>query len=163
MQSDLNTFKNFYTKHHSSLWNFAKYLTNSPSDADELVNDVFISVWNKRNKLLLDDSLKSYLFRSVKNKSINFHKKKKMKWVENLPHDKLSSFTSDGPLMLKEQNELLQNIMNSLPPKCKQVFAMSRIDELTYAEIASLMDISVKTVEAQISKALKIFREKLRT
>ena len=86
-----------------------------------------------------------------------------MKWVENLPHDKLSSFTSDGPLMLKEQNELLQNIMNSLPPKCKQVFAMSRIDELTYAEIASLMDISVKTVEAQISKALKIFREKLRT
>ena len=75
--------------------------------------------------------------------------------------DTLSDFETDHSLLEKEQLIIIQQIMNDLPSKCKQVFAMSRIDQLSNKEIASLLDISIKTVEAQITKALKIFRKKL--
>lgn len=140
---------------------FAIYLTHSRSDALEIVNDVFVNVWNKRSTLNLDDSLKSYLFSSVKNRCTNFLKKKKLQIVSELPNDGVSSFTADKGVEEKEQLERLHNILNILPPKCKQIFVMSRMDELTYKEIAELLELSVKTIEAQMSKALKIFREKL--
>jgi RNA polymerase sigma-70 factor (ECF subfamily) len=72
-----------------------------------------------------------------------------------------SEFEADQSLLEKEHHVIVQQIMNDLPAKCKQVFAMSRIDQLSNKEIASLLDISIKTVEAQITKALKIFKKKL--
>ena len=75
--------------------------------------------------------------------------------------DTLSDFEADKSLLQKEQQIIIEQIMNNLPPKCKQVFSMSRVDQLSNKEIASLLDISIKTVEAQITKALKIFRKKL--
>ncbi len=140
---------------------FATYLIRSPSDAAEIVNDVFLEVWKKRTSLSLDDSLKSYLFTSVKNRCINFGKKNKLILVPQFPQDAISSFAADSMVVEREQLDRVAHIMNILPPKCRQVFAMSRVDELSYREIAELLDISVKTVEAQISKALKIFRKKM--
>ena len=141
--------------------NFAIYLTGSRPDALEIVNDVFLNVWDKRENLDLDDSLKGYLFSSVKNRTINFHKKKRLKVVQDLPNDRVSDFSADRGLLEKEQSQIMLDILESLPPKCRQVFVMSRIDCLSYKEIAELMDISVKTVEGQMSKALKVFRKKL--
>lgn len=154
-------FESIYKKHHASLVKFATFLTNSQSDAMEIVNDVFVSVWQKRSNLIFNDDLKSYLFQAVKNRSYNYNKKKKLDTVDILPHDKASKFSADQNLLEKEQQNILVEIMNSLPPKCQQIFAMSRIDELSYKEISELLDLSIKTVEAQMSKALKIFREKL--
>jgi RNA polymerase sigma-70 factor (ECF subfamily) len=136
-------------------------LVGNPSDAAEIVNDVFVSVWDKRNTLELDDSLKAYMFQAVKNRSINHHKKVKPITTKLEYAKKTSSFTADGPLLEKDQQKLLLNLLNQLPPKCKQVFVLNRIDGFKYKEIASLMDISEKTVEAQMTKALKIFRKKL--
>ena len=141
--------------------NFAIYLTGSRPDALEIVNDVFLNVWNKREDLDMDESLKGYLFSSVKNRTINFHKKKKLKLVQDLPNDRVSNFSADRDLLEKEQSQIMLKILDTLPPKCKQVFVMSRIDCLSYKEIAELLDISVKTVEGQMSKALKVFRKKL--
>jgi|TARA_B110000977_G_scaffold34365_1_gene45930 RNA polymerase sigma-70 factor (ECF subfamily) len=155
-------FENIYKKYHPSLVKFAAYLTHSDSDAMEIVNDVFISVWQKRDMLELNDELKSYLFQAVKNKSYNYNKKKKLVTVDILPHDKPSKFSADHNLLEKEQEHILTKIMNTLPPKCQQIFAMSRIDQLSYKEISTLLDISPKTVEAQMTKALKIFRKKLK-
>jgi RNA polymerase sigma-70 factor (ECF subfamily) len=155
-------FEKLYKLYQPSLIHFARYLTHSEADAVEIVNDVFMAIWENKADFKLDQSLKPYLFTAVKNKCFNFNKKKKLQTYPDLPNDATSYFTADGSLLEQEQQNKLSRIMNKLPPKCKQVFAMSRIDELSYNEIAVLMDISVKTVEAQMSKALKIFRENLK-
>jgi RNA polymerase sigma-70 factor (ECF subfamily) len=155
-------FEKLYKRFQPSLVNYAIYLTRSSEDSIELVNDVFLSVWNKRNRLKLDSSLKTYLYTAVKNRCINYIKKHKLEIVLNEQLDMLSDFKADQSLLEKEQHIIIQQIMNGLPSKCKQVFAMSRIDQLSNKEIASLLDISIKTVEAQITKALKIFKKKLR-
>ena len=141
---------------------FATYLTHSSSDAVEIVNDVFVTIWYKRDKLQIDESLKSYLFTAVKNRCFNFNRQKKIETLSIFPDDAQSSFTADGHLLEKEQALKLARIMTLLPPKCRQIFAMSRIDELSYGQIGALLDISTKTVEAQITKALKICRENLK-
>lgn len=156
-----NQFEKLYKRFQPSLINYAYYLTRSSEDSVELVNDVFLSVWNKRNRLKLDSNLKTYLYTAVKNRSINYIKKNKLVTVFDEQIDTLSDFEADHSLLEKEQLIIIQQIMNDLPSKCKQVFAMSRIDQLSNNEIASLLDISIKTVEAQITKALKIFRKKL--
>jgi RNA polymerase sigma-70 factor, ECF subfamily len=156
-----NQFEKLYKRFQPSLINYAYYLTRSSEDSVELVNDVFLSVWNKRNRLKLDSNLKTYLYTAVKNRSINYIKKNKLVTVFDEQIDTLSDFEADHSLLEKEQLIIIQQIMNDLPSKCKQVFAMSRIDQLSNKEIASLLDISIKTVEAQITKALKIFRKKL--
>tara|TARA_Y100000385_G_scaffold287159_1_gene350744 strand:- start:4172 stop:4663 length:492 start_codon:yes stop_codon:yes gene_type:complete len=154
-------FEKLYKRFQPSLINYAYYLTRSSEDSVELVNDVFLSVWNKRNRLKLDSNLKTYLYTAVKNRSINHIKKNKLVIVFDEQIDTLSDFEADHSLLEKEQLIIIQQIMNDLPSKCKQVFAMSRIDQLSNKEIASFLDISIKTVEAQITKALKIFRKKL--
>ena len=156
-----NQFEKLYKRFQPSLINYAYYLTRSSEDSVELVNDVFLSVWNKRNRLKLDSNLKTYLYTAVKNRSINYIKKNKLVTVFDEQIDTLSDFEADHSILEKEQLIIIQQIMNDLPSKCKQVFAMSRIDQLSNKEIASLLDISIKTVEAQITKALKIFRKKL--
>ena len=154
-------FEKLYKRFQPSLTNYAFYLTRSSEDAKEIVNDVFLSVWSKQNRLTLDNSLKTYLYTAVKNRSINYIKKNKLETVFDDQLDTLSDFKADKSLLQKEQQIIIEQIMNNLPTKCKQVFSMSRIDQLSNKEIASLLDISIKTVEAQITKALKIFRKKL--
>jgi RNA polymerase sigma-70 factor (ECF subfamily) len=142
-------FEKLYKRYQPSLINYAFYLTRSSEDALEIVNDVFLSIWDKRDRLKLDSSLNTYLYTAVKNRSINYIKKNKLETVFDDQLDTLSDFSADQSILEKEQRIIIQQIMNGLPSKCKQVFAMSRIDQL------------IKTVEAQITKALKIFRKKL--
>lgn len=160
MESNIQ-FEKLYKRYQPSLINYAFYLTRSSEDALEIVNDVFLSIWDKRDRLKLDSSLNTYLYTAVKNRSINYIKKNKLETVFDDQLDTLSDFSADQSILEKEQRIIIQQIMNGLPSKCKQVFAMSRIDQLSNKEIASLLDISIKTVEAQITKALKIFRKKL--
>jgi RNA polymerase sigma-70 factor (ECF subfamily) len=155
-------FERFYKKQYPALLHFARYLINSNEDALEIVNDVFVAVWNKRDKLQLNDSLKSYLFTSVKNSCINFQKKNRLKFSELTDVDGASDYKADEGLEIKELNNDLDKALSLLPPKCKQVFLMSRVDGLKYQQIADVMDISIKTVEAQMSKALKIFKNNLK-
>jgi len=162
LEQSANSFEVFYKKHQPSLVHFATYLTHSSSDAVEIVNDVFVTIWYKRDKLQIDESLKSYLFTAVKNRCFNFNRQKRIETLSIFPDDAQSSFTADGHLLEKEQALKLARIMTLLPPKCRQIFAMSRIDELSYGQIGALLDISTKTVEAQITKALKICRENLK-
>lgn len=152
-------FERFYKRHHPALFYFAKYHTNSAEDSLEIVNDVFVSVWQKKEHLVLNDSLKSYLFTSVKNACINWKKKNKLQFTELTDVEQEADMLTDDAITLKEQTNDLNKVLESLPPKCRQVFLMSRVDKLKYQEIADALDISIKTVEAQMSKALKIFKK----
>lgn len=154
------SFESLYRKYQPSLVSYACYIVQSNRDAKELVNDVFVSVWNKRVDLPMDDSLKSYLFKAVKHRCLNHQRKKNLDTLPDNHVQRVSSYKADHFILEKEHAQFIAHTMNSLPPKCKQVFSMSRIDQLSNAEISDLLNISIKTVEAQITKAIKIFRKK---
>ena len=106
-------FEKLYKRLQPSLINYAFYLTRSSEDAIEIVNDVFLSVWNKQNQLTLDNSLKTYLYTAVKNRSINYIKKNKLETVFDEQLDTLSDFETDKLLLQKEQQIIIEQIMNN--------------------------------------------------
>lgn len=134
--------------------------TGDLDSAKNLVHEVFIQVWEKFETLPRDTNYKSYCYTAVRNKCLNhIRDKKKFVMIENVSEDRLAELNTT-----LESAELAQRIeaaIASLPEKCRQVFELSRIEELKYAEIAEKMNISIKTVEAQMSKALSVLKEHL--
>jgi RNA polymerase sigma-70 factor (family 1) len=152
-----NVFKNYY----QSLCRYAVGILNDKDEAEELVQNMFVNYWEKREVIAINVSLKSYLFKTVNNLCLNNLKHQKVK--KN--YEQYSFNTMD--LVSKNDNfkDDLQNQINiaieNLPPQCKLIFTMSRFEDLKYREIAEVLDISEKTVENQMGKALRIMREKL--
>ena len=141
---------------------FAASIVKNHSDADELVNDVFVSIWEKRDHLILDESLKNYLFTAVKNRCLNHIKKARLPFSD-MPDDfnpPSPAHAADRLLEAKETQAHVTALIEQLPSKCKQVFLLSRMFDLSYKEIAEIMDISSKTVENQIGIALKFLKER---
>ena len=129
--------------------------------ARDVVQDIFFDLWRKRDTISIKTSLRPYLRRAAVNRAINHLKRKRITVNEDddAAIDMISSDPS-GQAHL-EKNELetrIYEVIESLPPKCKLVFGMSRFENMSYQEIADALQISVKTVENQISKALKILR-----
>lgn len=164
---DLTYFKQFYYALHPSLTAFAVYYLKSEPDAKEVVNDVFMKLWDQRERIGPFDKdaanrLRSYAFQATKNSCLNYLRAQKKTFMQIEDHDMPENATPDTVLADKVNQELLKNWVDQLPPKCKQVFLMSRIDGLSNKEISELMDVSIKTVENQMTKALNFFRKKLK-
>jgi len=140
---------------------FAYSITRSTPDAEEVVNDVFIAIWERHQDLLGLETLKSYLFRAVKNRSLNQISRNRLPFDEMREEMPVPSkeFSALDQMEAKESSEKITALIDKLPTKCKQVFLFSRVHELSYKEIAELMDISPKTVENQIGLALKFLKE----
>ena len=140
---------------------FAHSITRSTPDAEEVVNDVFIAIWERHQDLLGLETLKSYLFRAVKNRSLNQISRNRLPFDEMREEMPVPSkeFSALDQMEAKESSEKIKAMIDKLPTKCKQVFLFSRVHELSYKEIAELMDISPKTVENQIGLALKFLKE----
>lgn len=133
--------------------------------AEDIVQDVFIKVWRNRTQLDLSRSIRSYLFRSCMNTALNYLEKAKKSIPmeeEGIHATALSSRQTEEWLDFQEANEKVQEAIHVLPPKCKMVFSMSRYEEMSYADIAATLHISVKAVEKHMGKALKIMREYLK-
>ncbi len=137
----------------------------SREDADEIVNDTFMVVWDKQDELALDASIKSFLYTVVRNKSLNLLKKRKIEVTElDENFEIVSNHTSPiEELQARETEAAVFALIDKLPPKCRQIFVMSRKEFLSNKEIAGIMDINEKTVENQISIAIKFIRAGLRT
>ena len=130
-------------------------------DARNLVHDVFITTWEKFDSLPSDTNYRSYLYTSVRNRCLNHLRDTK----KHLTIEKMAEHNYAEEIRPMEAAELEKEIelgINSLPEKCRMVFEMSRLEGLKYSEIAEKMNISVKTVEAQMSKALSVLREHLK-
>lgn len=153
---DEATFEHYYKEHYRSFFLMAcKYLKDS-SQAAEIVNDVFMKIWEDGDTIKIETSLKSYLYRSIINRSINaLHKnKKEVTYRADLKVIQDESYE----LQQIEENELmikLYEAIDRLPDKCRQVFEMSRFEALKQQEIAEKLGISVKTVKNHITIALK--------
>lgn len=131
-------------------------------DLDEsrnLVHEVFITVWEKFDSLPNDTNYRSYLYTAVRNRCLNhLRDTKKHLSIEKAEHKVMEESSSMEAAELEREIELA---INSLPEKCRMVFEFSRMEGLKYGEIAEKMGISVKTVEAQMSKALTVLRAHL--
>ncbi len=129
---------------------------------EDLVQDVFVRLWEKREEITIQIAIEPYLYRAVANAAFNYLKKDRG-WDEfdAETHDVPEQTNSLSRLETLEASQRIQSVIDSLPPACKTVFLLSREDGLSYKEIADTLSISIKTVENQMSKALKILREKL--
>jgi RNA polymerase sigma-70 factor, ECF subfamily len=163
-QGDERVFEEFFRKYYQSLCNYACTFLKDMEEAEEAVQAVFHHFWEKKATLEISTSLKSYFYKSVHNNCLNRIKHAKIKLeyqhynAERI--DQNPSYASH----LAEANELESRIaqaVESLPEQCRLVFKLSRFEELKYAEIADQLGISVKTVENQMGKALRVLREKL--
>ncbi|MEQ8927457.1 MAG: RNA polymerase sigma-70 factor [Fulvivirga sp.] len=157
---ELPIFETLFKEHFGGLTGFAMKYVQDLDDAKEIVHDVFIRLWEKHKSLEPDTNYKSYLYTSVRNRCLNkIRDQKKMVSIAEV-NENLHSESSSN-IETKELEREIAFALNTLPNKCRKVFELSRVEELKYSEIAERMDISVKTVEAQMSKALRLMREHL--
>jgi RNA polymerase sigma-70 factor, ECF subfamily len=161
LAKDLRLYESIFKELFKPLCAFAMKYTGDWEESRNLVHEVFISVWEKFDSLPAGTQHRSYLFTAVRNRSLNYLRdKKKMIALENMD---VSRYSENNTVLETAELEYEINLaIQSLPDKCRQVFEMNRLDGLKYAEIAEKLGISVKTVEAQMSKALSVLREHLR-
>ncbi len=155
-QGDKRSFELVFKMYYPQLCLFANKYCDDFEAAKEVVQDLFIYMWENREKLEDMKSVKAYFFAAVRFNSIRRNEEKKRKRVDILevPEDMLKIDFSDEIAYTELQEKIFQSI-EQLPPRCKKIFEMSRFDQMSYRRIASTLGISPRTVEAQISKALK--------
>lgn len=161
---DDQAFEQLFKAHYRGLHAYANTILRDEDLAEEMVQGMFLKFWEKRELLNIQSSIKAYLYRSVYNDSMNYlkHQKIKTKYQDFTLH---SMDTSHEPASAKvELSQLemkLKEALNELPENCRTIFQMSRFEELKYREIAAQLGLSIKTVENQMGKALRILRLKL--
>ncbi len=162
---DLKEFERLFKELYAPLCTFASKFLGDNDKAEEIVQDIFYGIWKNREKLEIKISFKSYLYRSVQNNCLQViqHHQVEDRYKQHMVNN-MVEFQIDPmqEMELEEMNQLIEKTLESLPEKCKQIFSMSRFDGLKYKEIAEKLNISVKTVEANMGKALNAFRQNLK-
>jgi RNA polymerase sigma-70 factor (ECF subfamily) len=161
---DESAFRSIFRNYYPSLCHFAFQFLNDRELAEETVQDLFVKFWEKKETLNIENSVKHYLFRAVKNQCINQlqHEKIKQKYAGKVKENFRESIDPEFCFPEVDLVGRIEKSIESLPPKRKEIFRLSRENGLKYKEIADELHISVKTVEAQMGLALKHLREELK-
>lgn len=162
-KDDLKAYEILFRKFYSQLYRYAYSLVRDESVAEEITQEIFLYLWEKRKQIELRAALKSYLFSSVRNKAINYIKIELPRLQATVDVSELQGF-NDPMMEVNEEARMkrkIQYAIDQLPQKCKNIFVLSRYGGLTYTEIAGELEISVKTVENQMTIALKKLKELL--
>ena len=157
-------FEKVFKQYFKTLQNYAYTILNDLDVAEEMVQNVFLKIWEKREKLPQDANIGSYLYKSVYHESLNWlrHEKVKLSHQQHTFYSmKDETDNAADRIKMKQLEEHLQKALNDLPQQCRTIFQMSRFDEMRYREIANELGISIKTVENQMGKALRLMRLKL--
>ncbi len=155
-------FSVLFEKHYKRLFNYAFKVVEDSDIAKELVQETFIKLWKNFENVKDDErTIESYLITILKNKIIDNHRKRQTQEKHFNLYKLNTAFTEDIDSKWELEKEI-EKIYNSLPPKTSDIFKLSRDKGLTYPEIATLKNISVKTVESHISRALNTFRISLK-
>ena len=162
---DMSAFDIIYRKYSKKLYRFAYSIIKDKPDAEGIVHEVFIKVWEKRRKIDEYLSFESYLFTITYNTTISFIRKrvKESKYIEHLKSIQNPTIQSNiiPEIEYKELKDKSEKIIGLLPSRQKQIYRLSREEELTYKEIAAKLNISVNTVETHMERALKSIRKNL--
>lgn len=163
-QDDRKAFEEIFRTYYTELCNFCLKYVRVETMAEEIVQEIFINIWDRRAELAITVSIKAYLYTAVRNRSFNYLKLQLPKEQKKVEVDNIGIFETDtreDEIMLDELKDQVKLAIDNLPNKCRIIFNLSRNSGLTYREIAEELDISVKTVENQIGLALKKLREQL--
>lgn len=159
----LNTL---FAQHYEKLCRFANTYLRQPPEAEEIVADVFVYLWKNRHQLSIEKNLKSYLYISVRHAALAALKRQQPLYEDIddilLETDFADVATPEQTLVHKELQQHIDLAIGALPHRCKQVFMMSRFDDLTYREIAEILNISENTVENHLVRALGHLRKALK-
>lgn len=151
-------FEQLYRQHFTSLYRYAYSVVQDEAQAEGIVQNVFLKLWDKRDTLRIHTSWQAYLFRATYHEALNAAKRQqvRMRFAQQRQSPDTASQESDRELATHLEKALLE-----LPEKCRTVFQLSRFEDLKYHEIAQRLGISIKTVEAHMGKALRVLRVQL--
>ena len=165
-KSDKNSLRDLFTKYHQSLFNFVLYRVKDEVIADDIVQETFLRVWKHRNSIKPNQSFFSYIAKISNNLCMDYfrHENVKLRHQEHIPQ--LTQSGADNPAIQYEskiiEDKIHSIVNNSLPEKCREIFILSRVNGLANQDIAELLEVSRRTVENQLYRALKVLRSKLK-
>ena len=160
LEGDTVAFEELFKRNYPSLCNYCQGIVTEHDKAEDIVQDVFVYLWNNRSSIDIKVSLKHYLYSSVRHGALKVLKRQLMEqrhspllteFIENLQH---SEYSEEEVVEIEQMKKALA----SLPQQCRNVFLMSCVDEKTYKQIAEELNISVNTVKTHITKAYRIIR-----
>lgn len=168
-QGDVAAFEILYKEYYVYLCLISEHIVKDPSDAEEIVSDVFLRFWNIREKTEITTSIKAYLIKAVYNASLNHLESFRLKnrltdRFKNSDYELLvwdNNYTL-GQLFEREILEILEKGVSDLPDACRQIFLLSRNENMKYSDIAGKLEISVNTVKTQMKIALARLRVSLK-
>jgi RNA polymerase sigma-70 factor (ECF subfamily) len=161
---DREAFEVVFRAYYARLADYANGLVRSRDTAEDVVQEVFVALWTQRDRLTSPDNLVGYLYRSVRNRSLNQirHRRMVTDWQARQAAEEVRSApAADREAENAEIVEAVRQAVRTLSPRCREVFELSRDRGLTYPEIAAALGISIKTVETLMGRALKGVRERL--
>jgi RNA polymerase sigma-70 factor (ECF subfamily) len=162
---DLTAFEMLFRTYYQPLCNYAFTFVQDRDEAEEIVQSTFLNIWEKRENLSIHTGVKPYLYAMVRNACLNVLKHEKIKQQHATMEMAIAERSIESvarTVIASELEAKIHDAMDHLPEQCRLIFKLSRFEELKYAEIAEQLDISIKTVENQMGKALRIMREHLR-
>ncbi len=160
-KGDAKAFEKLFQKYHKKLYSFLFHLLNSKEDTEEIIQETFLKIWETREHFWEEYPFESLLFRIARNTSLNYNRKR----VNRVVFEKnvgfithLSEESADQYLLFKETQDIIETILNGLPPKRKEIFLLQKVEGLSRKEIAEKLQISVITVDHQLFKANKYMK-----
>jgi RNA polymerase sigma-70 factor (ECF subfamily) len=160
---NLHSFEALFRDYYQRLCLYACTYVHDPDDAEGIVKDIFVKLWEERETIDIKTSQISYLYTAVRNQCINFIQREQKNWRERitgLSDDISVSDDSDpsGELIARELEERIAQLVDALPPQCREIFMMSRYDNLSHEQIAQALNVSTGTIKTQIFRALNKIR-----
>lgn len=155
-------FEVIFRTHYAQLVGLAEAILRARAPAEDAAQDVMLELWRRREQIVVETSLRAYLVRATRNRALNQLRHQRV--AERVRPEALGQSTApsaDRDFAEKELEAEVKRAVSDLPERCREVFELSRVHGLTYAEIAGVLSISVKTVETQMGKAIRVLRERL--
>jgi len=166
-EEDERSFKHLFDLFAGRLYQFSFSFVKSKSVAEEVVSDVFLKVWINRSELVNIQNIKAYLFKSTYNTSLNYldeMKRKNAVSLDDLEVDLgVDLICPETELINKELKSIIEESIEDLPPRCKMIYKLAKVEQMKYKDIGELLDISVKTINHQLSIALKKIGETIKS
>lgn len=162
-QTSNMTLEKLYAEHYNVLCKLCFGIVRDRNHAEDIVQELFTDIWYKRDSLRIENNLEGYLKRAARNRSLNFIRDNVQKWETEDELINMDSGLQDVHVQMEvdEVQMHIEEAINQLPEKCGLVFYLSRFEDMSYSDIATHLDISIKTVENQMSKALKLLRQNI--
>lgn len=164
-EDNQRAYTEIFGRYSKVLVNHAYKILGNHDQANDIVQDVFLAIWNKRNEIILTGSLSSYLYKATKNRILNHiaHEKVVSSYVDSIANFIEQDYApADSSLREKELEAVIAKEIAQLPEKMREVFLLRKVEELSYEEIALQLNITDKTAKQQVYNSLKILRHKLK-